>query len=189
MSNVPESVRMLDRDLRSIFGVRLKSFVAYGLRRRGRTASHDAHGAGHDGEPVVHTMAVEYPGLARLAMTHIPIGDNSLRIAESVLSLLKAGGIDDQSAAYAMDLISSYINAIAYEQSLYATLYSDPQHEEQEVARIAERFENLSAERYQTIAALARQMTAGDGEERFALGLDVIVNGLIATPTEDSARP
>jgi AcrR family transcriptional regulator len=133
---------------------------------------------------IVHTMAVEYPGTARLAMTHIPVGDNSLRIAESVLSLLKAGGIGDQAAAYAMDLISSYINAIAYEQSLYATLYSDPQHEEREVARIAERFANLSPERYPTITALATQMTAGDGEERFALGLDVIVNGLIATPAE-----
>jgi AcrR family transcriptional regulator len=133
---------------------------------------------------IVHTMAVEYPGLARLAMTHIPVGDNSLRIAESMASLLKAGGVSDQATAYALDLVTSYINAIAYEQSLYATLYNDPEHVHREVARIAERFENLSAERYPTIAALARQMTAGDGEERFTLGLDVIVNGLIATPTE-----
>jgi hypothetical protein len=27
-------------------------------------------------------------------------------------------------------------------------------------------------------------MTLGDGEERFALGLDVIVNGLLETPIE-----
>jgi hypothetical protein len=27
-------------------------------------------------------------------------------------------------------------------------------------------------------------MTRGDGEERFALGLDVLINGLLATPTE-----
>jgi hypothetical protein len=27
-------------------------------------------------------------------------------------------------------------------------------------------------------------MTAGDGDERFALGLGIIVNGLLATPTE-----
>lgn len=133
---------------------------------------------------IVYMMAVEYPGMARLAMTHIPVGDNSLRVAESMVSLLKAGGVSDQATAYAMDLVGSYINAIAYEQSLYATLYSDPQHEEREVARIAERFANLSAERYPTIAALAEKMTAGDGQERFALGLDVIINGLFETPTE-----
>jgi AcrR family transcriptional regulator len=138
---------------------------------------------------IAHTMAVEFPGIARLAMTHIPIGDNSLRIAESMVSLLKAGGVSDQATAYAMDLISSYINAIAYEQSLYASLYNDPEHEQREVARIAERFANLSAERYPTIALLAEKMTAGDGEERFALGIDVIVNGLLATPTEGRLTP
>jgi AcrR family transcriptional regulator len=133
---------------------------------------------------MVHVMAVVYPGMARLAMTHIPVGDNSLRVAESVMSLLKAGGVSDQAAAYAVDLLGSYTTAIAYEQSLYATLYSDPDHEEREVARIAERFAGLSAERYPTIAALREKMTYGDGEERFALGLDVIVNGLLQTPTE-----
>jgi hypothetical protein len=32
--------------------------------------------------------------------------------------------------------------------------------------------------------ALGERMTSGDGQERFALGLDVIVKGLPATPTE-----
>src|SRR4051794_26328599 len=97
---------------------------------------------------MVHMMAAEYPGMARLAMTHIPVGDNSLRVAESMVSLLKAGGVSDQAAAYAVDLLGSYTTAIAYEQSLYATLYSDPAHVEHEVARIAERFAALSPERY-----------------------------------------
>jgi hypothetical protein len=127
--------------------------------------------------------------MARLAMTHIPVGDNSLRIAESMVSLLRAGGVPDQATAYAMDLLGTYMNAIAYEHSLYATLYIDPQHEEREVARIAERFANLDPERYPTITALGEKMTAGDGEERFALGLDVIVNGLLATPTDGRLSP
>jgi AcrR family transcriptional regulator len=133
---------------------------------------------------LVHVMAEEYPGIARLAMAHIPSGDNSLRIAESMLSLLKAGGVGDQPAAYAVDLLSTYVNAIAYEQSLYATLHADPDHEAREVARIAERFASLSPERYPTLAALGPQMTQGDGAERFALGLDVLINGLLATPAE-----
>ncbi len=132
----------------------------------------------------VRMMAVEYPGMARLAMTHIPVGDNSLRVAESMLSLLKAGGMSDQATAYAIDLIGSYTSAIAYEQSLYSTLYNDPEHEQHEVARVGERFRGLSPERYPTIAALAERMTLGDGEERFSLGLDVIINGLLETPTE-----
>ena len=137
----------------------------------------------------VKMMAVDYPGMARLAMAHIPVGDNSLRVVESMLSLLKAGGVSDQAAAYAADLIGSYTTAIAYEQSLYATLYNDPEHMEREVGRIAERFADLSPERYPTIAALSEKMTMGDGEERFALGLDVIINGLLETPTEGRLNP
>ena len=138
---------------------------------------------------VVHMMAVDYPGMARLAMAHIPVGDNSLRVVESMLSLLKAGGVSDQAAAYAADLIGSYTTAIAYEQSLYSALYNDPEHVEREVEHITERFAGLSPERYPTMAALAEKMTMGDGEERFSLGLDVIINGLLETPTEGRLNP
>jgi AcrR family transcriptional regulator len=133
---------------------------------------------------MVNMMVVEYPGMARMAMARIPVGDNALRVNESMLSLLKAGGVGDQAAAYAADLLSMYVTATAYEQSLYAQLYSDPEHEQREVLRIAERFAAISPERFPTIAALRHQLTTGDGEERFSLGLDVIINGLLETPTE-----
>ena len=133
---------------------------------------------------MVEMMARRYPGMARVAMAHIPVGDNVLRVGESLLSLLKAGGASDQAAAYALDLISSYATAIAYEQSLYAQLYEDPEHAERELAKIAARFASVSPERYPTMAALGDQLTSGDGDERFALGLDVIVDGLLSTPTE-----
>lgn len=77
-----------------------------------------------------------------------------------------------------------HATAIGYEQSLYAALYDDPEHEAREIERIAARFASLPPERFPTMASLQRDMTRGDGEERFALGLDVIVNGLLATPTE-----
>jgi AcrR family transcriptional regulator len=138
---------------------------------------------------MVHLMVVDYPGLARLAMARIPVGENSLRVAESMMSLLKAGGASDQAAAYAGDLVSMYVTAIAYERSLHAALYKDPEHQGREVARISEGFAAVSPERYPTIAALQREMTMGDGEQRFALGLDVIINGLLETPTKGRLTP
>src|SRR3954466_14904546 len=133
---------------------------------------------------MVKMMAEDFPGIALLAMTHIPTGENALRSVESMLSLLKAGGASDQAAAYAADLLSLYVTAIAYEESLYRKLYSDPEHEQREVEQLAERFGALDAERFPTLAALGPAMTRGDGRERFGLGLDVIINGLLATPTE-----
>jgi AcrR family transcriptional regulator len=133
---------------------------------------------------MVKMMSEDFPGIALLAMAHIPTGDNALRVTESLLALLKAGGASDQAAAYAADLVSMYATAIAYENSLYRRLYSDPEHEQREVERLAARFATLDARRYPTMAALGPAMTRGDGEERFELGLDVIINGLLATPTE-----
>jgi AcrR family transcriptional regulator len=133
---------------------------------------------------MVKMMAEDFPGIALLAMTHIPTGENAMRGVESMLALLKAGGASDEAAAYAGDLLSLYVTAIAYEQSLYRKLYSDPDHEAREVEQLAERFATLDAERFPTMAKLGPAMTRGDGDERFELGLDVLINGLLATPTE-----
>ena len=134
-------------------------------------------------------MSEDFPGIALLAMAHIPTGDNALRVTESLLALLKAGGASDQAAAFAADFFSTYINSIAYEQSLYATLYSDPEHELREVEKIAQRFATLDPERYPTVAALGPAMTHGTGEERFELGMDMLINGLLATPAEGRLSP
>jgi AcrR family transcriptional regulator len=129
-------------------------------------------------------MAEEFPGIAIMGMAAIPTGDNALRVTESMMSLLRAGGASDQAVAYAGDLISMYATAIAYEQSLYATLFADPDHEQREIARIAERFSHVPADKYPTMASVAPLMTRGTGQERFGLGLDVLINGLLATPTD-----
>jgi AcrR family transcriptional regulator len=129
-------------------------------------------------------MADEFPGIAIMGMAAIPTGENALRVTESMMSLLRAGGAADQAVAYAGDLISMYATAIAYEQSLYATLYSDPAHEQREIERVMQRFTTVPADKYPTMAAVAPLMTRGTGHERFRLGLDVLINGLLSTPTE-----
>jgi AcrR family transcriptional regulator len=129
-------------------------------------------------------MSEEFPGIAIMGMASIPTGENALRVTESMMSLLRAGGASDQAVAYAGDLISMYATAIAYEQSLYATLFADPAHAQREIERVLARFTNLPADKYPTMAAVAPLMTRGTGHERFLLGLDVIINGLLSTPTE-----
>jgi AcrR family transcriptional regulator len=133
---------------------------------------------------MVSMMSEDFPGMAVLAMSHIPSGDNAMRCVEVMLTLLKAGGASDEAAGYAADLVSLYVTAIAYEESLYRKLYSDPEHEQREVARLAERFAALDPERFPTMTKIGPAMTRGDGLERFELGLDVLINGLLSTPTE-----
>jgi AcrR family transcriptional regulator len=130
------------------------------------------------------TMMIEdFPGIALLGMATIPTGENALRVTESMMSLVRAGGASDQAVAYAGDLIGMYATAIAYEQSLYAARY-DADHEERELARVAAHFTSLPADRYPTMASVGPLMVRGTGHERFLLGLDIIVNGLLSTPTD-----
>ena len=94
-------------------------------------------------------MAVEYPGMARLAMAHIPVGDNSLRVVESMLSLLKAGGVSDQAAAYAADLIAMLHDRDRLRaEPLRRSSTTTPSTRSARSARIAERFAAVSPERY-----------------------------------------
>jgi AcrR family transcriptional regulator len=133
---------------------------------------------------MVRTMVEDFPGIAIMGMAAIPTGENATRITESMMSLLRAGGVGDQALAYAPDLVSMYVTAIAYEQSLYTELYADPDHERREIERVLAHFRTLPADRFPTMASVAALMTRGTGEERFLLGLDIIINGLLATPTE-----
>src|SRR5438132_12561832 len=56
MADVDDRVSLLERELREIFGNRLQSFVAYGVRAS--AAAHDhAHGA-HGSAPIARTMAI-----------------------------------------------------------------------------------------------------------------------------------
>src|SRR5438128_4609575 len=57
---IPDSVVMLEHDLREIFGARLQSLVAYGMRAAERPHADDqTHGGGqHAARPLAHTMAV-----------------------------------------------------------------------------------------------------------------------------------
>jgi AcrR family transcriptional regulator len=127
-------------------------------------------------------MSDDFPGIANMGMAAIPTGDNALRLTESMMSLLRAGGASDQACAYAGDLISMYATAISYEQSLYAT--RDPEQQQEEIERVMQRFTNLPSDRYPTMASIAPLIVSGTGHERFLLGLDVIINGLLSTPTE-----
>ena len=116
--------------------------------------------------------------MARLAMAHIPVGDNSLRVVESMLSLLKAGGVGDQAAAYAADLIGSTSPRSPTSRASTPRSTTTPSTRSARSARIAERFAGLSPERYPDDRRAARQ--DDHGRRRGAL---------LARPRRDRQRP
>src|SRR3954451_19303708 len=50
-----------------------------------------------------HATMLRYGDIARFAIGHIPVGPNSMRLSETTMALLRAGGVPDQAVAWAVD--------------------------------------------------------------------------------------
>jgi AcrR family transcriptional regulator len=133
-----------------------------------------------DGLRVMRAAIAAHGDLARAIFARIPLGENALAGSEWMIRTLKAGGLPDQVIAYACDLLPLYVTAVAYEQSLYARESVSPEQLSEFVADMRRYLEALPRERFPNVVALAAQLTAGDHDERFEFGLDVLVRGLAA---------
>ena len=126
----------------------------------------------------------EHPGAARAAMGMIPTMDGGISAAQGILAIALSGGVSPQAAAWFCDLAAAYVGAIAYEETIWIARENstapgeNPDHEaiDEQLRQVMEGM----ADRFPLIHRYAAEMTAGDGDERFEFGLDVLVNGLAA---------
>jgi AcrR family transcriptional regulator len=119
-----------------------------------------------------------YPGIARVPLANVPTGPNAVRAADHMLGLLRAGGVDDRSAAWFVDVVALYLNAAAYETSIYVEEGRSEDHVDEE---IREEFAQLSPAEFPNMTSLMPFLTSGDGDQRFAFGLQLMINGLLNT--------
>ncbi len=126
-----------------------------------------------------------HPGIARVPLANVPTGPNSMGVAEHILGLLAAGGVDDRSAAWFLDVVFLFVNATAYETSIYVERGAV---EGDMVAELERDLERVDPARYPTFARLLPVLTSGTGEQRFAFGLELMIEGLLHTSPPDAAR-
>jgi AcrR family transcriptional regulator len=124
----------------------------------------------------------EHPGIARVPLANPPTGPAAVAIADRVAALLAAGGVDDRSAAWFIDIVFLVVNATAYETSIYVEENSD---EEKLEERLLEEFGRLPPEQFPNLVRLLPIITKGSGEERFNFGLELLINGLLNTEPPD----
>ncbi|MFI6941432.1 TetR/AcrR family transcriptional regulator C-terminal domain-containing protein [Streptomyces sp. NPDC050418] len=118
-----------------------------------------------------------HEGVAAVALGAIPTGANALLVLDRVLALLKQGGVDDTTAAWAVDLLWLHIAAAAAEHSTYATKDSD---EESTIAAADRHYAALPADRYPMITSLRQTLLAPGARDTWAF--DVLLNGILHTP-------
>ncbi len=122
---------------------------------------------------------LRYPGVSRAALAMIPTNLETLRVNEGLLAILLAGGVDPQTAAWAIDSLSLYVSAYALERSLLAQRQKHQEHEwllSRE--ELVSRFEALPADRFPQIRGHATELTAGTGHDRFDFALGLIIDNL-----------
>ena len=121
-----------------------------------------------------------HPGVAALTLGRIPTGPTVVRWAEWTLAILRGAGIPDRIAAFAGDLLGLYLGATGYEATLppMASATGEPLDAEAAARMVRDYFASLPADQFPNVVATVDDMFGGGPQERFELGLDVILRGL-----------
>lgn len=124
-------------------------------------------------------------GLAVAALGTVPTSPNASLVGEHLLSALLESGVDERTAAWAVSLIDLWTGATAAEQALNAEHGADGTDDSagsDSLARIDEYWGTLDPAVYPAVRAMRDLLLSGSDDERTAWGLDVILNGVLATP-------
>jgi AcrR family transcriptional regulator len=123
----------------------------------------------------------EYPSLARSVLTLRPSGPHYLRLVDSLLALLSAGGVSRRRAAWGVDLLLQYAVSTAAEHGTREESAEAPDDHDALVAVLGD----VSAEDYPNIAAAGVELVSGTGPERLEWGMHALMNGIAGTPAHD----
>lgn len=138
----------------------------------------------------IRDQYLTYPGISRAALAMVATNLDVLRVNEGMLAILLTGGIEPQTAAWAIDALSLYVSAYALEVSLVAQRQSH-QDDDWVVSRdeMVQRLGALPADQFPQIRRYATELTSGTGHARFDFTLGLLVSNLTDhhKPTEGAA--
>ena len=127
----------------------------------------------------IRDQYLRYPGISAAALAVVPSNLETLRISEGMLSILLAGGVAPQTAAWAIDALSLYVTAYCLEISLWVRRMD---HESggwvQTHETLLRRFDALPEDRFPQTKRYAAELTAGEGHDRFDFALQTMLDGL-----------
>ncbi|MEU5259587.1 TetR/AcrR family transcriptional regulator C-terminal domain-containing protein [Amycolatopsis sp. NPDC021455] len=113
------------------------------------------------------------PAVALMAIRTTAVGPNALRIAENLLGLLAEAGADRANAAWAIDMLTMFVTAVAAEHAQGP----DPGAPDGPIAQAINR---APADEYPRVHAARTEIMSGTGEERFAWSIDVLLRGILS---------
>jgi hypothetical protein len=103
------------------------------------------------------------PAVALMAFQTTAVGPNALRIAETLLGLLADAGVDQANAAWAIDMLTMLVTAVAAEHAHG----SGPGAPDGPVTQAINR---APANEYPRVHAARTEIMSGTGDERVRVG-------------------
>jgi AcrR family transcriptional regulator len=128
-------------------------------------------------------LLFQYPSLARSVLTLRPSGRNYLRLIDTLLGLLLAGGVPASQAAWGVDLLLQHATATAAEQGTRDES-ADAADEHQ---LLVQELREAPAGEYPSIARAREELFSGTGAERLAWAVTALLSGLRAVPVPAGA--
>jgi AcrR family transcriptional regulator len=127
----------------------------------------------------VRAVAHRHRDYARISLGRIPSGPSLARFAEWLFQLLEPVGVPDQVIAYYGDLVSLYVGAYAFEESLGPPSPTGEALTPEQIAGMFRGYlQSLPAEQFPHLHRAAGVLFGGDADARFEFGLDVLVSGI-----------
>jgi AcrR family transcriptional regulator len=131
----------------------------------------------------IRDQYLRYPGVARAALAMVPTHLETLRVSEGILAILLAGGVEPQAAAWALDALTLYVSAYAWERSLIRQRRGRDDGWVLSREELMDRFRALPADRFPQTRRHAAELTSGTGNDRFDYTLALIVDNLTGPGT------
>jgi len=125
----------------------------------------------------------QHRDIARLSLGTIPVSYHAIRIGETMLAIMLAGGVPAKMAALAADRIALYIAADSFEGALIVARYgpSSPEASERftkHLGEIHDYYRALPPATFPHLTAHVDDLRRADSDERFAFGLDMLIRSL-----------
>ncbi len=135
-----------------------------------------------------------HPGVARASLGLVPLSPTVLGVVERLTAILRAGGVPDQAIAWFLDMMVLYVSAVAVERDIERSRETHGGDPDAYYDQVHDYFASLPPAEFPVLASLAGAMTAGDADDRFGFGADLMVAGLSAfasgaVTTRRPARP
>ncbi len=118
-----------------------------------------------------------YPGISQAALAIVPTNLETMRVNEGCFAIVLAGGVDPQTAAWAIDALTLYVNAYCLETSLRDQVTRNGDNWVVSRDELLRRFADLP-DRFPQTKRYAAELTSGTGNDRFDFTINLILDGL-----------